>query len=130
MKSVLVIEDNPDNLCLISYALKRSGFTVICAESGELGIELALKERPDIIIMDIMLPGIDGIEATRRIRASELDGLVPIIAMTSYAMRGDREIILAAGCNGYIEKPIDPLQVVEQIQAIIQGGVHEGPGRR
>lgn len=119
MKSVLVIEDNPDNLRLISYALKRSGYTVISAASGEEGIELALRERPEFIIMDIMLPGIDGIETTKRIRASELDGLIPIIAMTSFAMRGDREIILAAGCNGYIEKPIDPLSVVEQLQAII-----------
>jgi two-component system cell cycle response regulator DivK len=124
MKSVLVIEDNPDNLRLISYALKRSGLTVISAESGELGIELALRERPDFIIMDIMLPGIDGIETTKRIRASELDGLIPIIAMTSYAMRGDREIILAAGCNGYIEKPIDPLTVVDQLQAIIKDSAH------
>ncbi len=126
MKRVLVIEDNPDNLRLISYALKRSGYTVLSAESGEEGVELALRERPELIIMDIMLPGIDGIEATRRLRVSELDTLVPIIAMTSYAMRGDREVFLAAGCTGYIEKPIDPLTVVEQIEKIIKGGQHEG----
>ena len=130
MKSVLVIEDNPDNLRLISYALKRSGYRVITAESGEEGIELALRERPGFIIMDIMLPGIDGVETTRRIRASELDDLIPIIAMTSYVMRGDRETILAAGCSGYIEKPIDPLNVVEQIQIIIKGGHDEGTDRR
>lgn len=119
MNTVLVIEDNPDNLRLISYALTRSGFAVESAATGEQGVEMAIKLRPCFIVMDIMLPGIDGVEATRRIRASELDGLVPIIAMTSYAMRGDRESILAAGCNGYIEKPIDPLHVVDQINDII-----------
>jgi len=122
---VLVIEDNQDNLRLISYALKRAGYTVASAVSGEQGIELALRERPCFIIMDIMLPGIDGIETTKRIRASELGDLIPIVAMTSYAMRGDREAILAAGCSGYIEKPIDPLQVVAQIQALIEKGDDE-----
>lgn len=119
MHTALVIEDNPDNLRLITYALTRSGFIVKSAETGELGVTMAITLKPCFIIMDIMLPGIDGIETTRRIRASEQDGLVPIIAMTSYAMRGDREAILTAGCNGYIEKPIDPLHVVEQINDII-----------
>lgn len=118
-RMVLVIEDNADNLRLISYAFNRSGYTVISAESGELGVELARRERPGLIIMDIMLPGIDGIEATKRIRASESGSPIPIVAMTSYAMRGDREAILAAGCSGYIEKPIDPLHVVEEIRQII-----------
>lgn len=118
-ETVLVIEDNPDNLRLITYALTHSGFKVESANTGEQGVEMAIKLEPCIIIMDIMLPGISGIEATRRIRASVLDGLVPIIAMTSYAMRGDRESILTAGCNGYLEKPIDPLHVVDQINEII-----------
>lgn len=119
MNTVLVIEDNPDNLRLITYALTRAGFAVESAETGEQGVAMALTLQPCFIIMDIMLPGIDGIEATRRIRASGQNGLTPIIAMTSYAMRGDRETILAAGCSGYIEKPIDPLHVVEQINSII-----------
>ena len=115
MKKVLVIEDNPDNLKLISYALQHGGYEVISAETGEEGIELALKERPFFIIMDINLPGIDGLETTRRIRNSEADGKIPIIAITSYAMAGDVDRVLKAGCNAYFEKPIDPLTIVDKI---------------
>ena len=120
MKRVLVIEDNSDNLRLITYALERSGYEVIAAETGERGIEMAKEQKPYFIIMDINLPGIDGIETTRRIRQSEADVNIPIIAMTSYAMLGDRARILAAGCNGYIEKPIDPLTVVEAISKVLE----------
>ena len=121
MKKVLVIEDNKDNLRLITYALKRAEYEIISAETGEEGIEMALKEKPFFIIMDISLPGIDGLETTRRIRTSEIDEDIPIIATTSFAMAGDRERILAAGCNGYVEKPIDPLNIVEKIHEIISG---------
>jgi len=119
MLSVLVIEDNKDNLKIITYALRRAGYTVIAAELGEEGFALALQERPYFILMDINLPGMDGIETTRRIRESEVNGKIPIIAITSYAMTGDRERIMTAGCNGYIEKPIDPLLIVEQIHEIL-----------
>lgn len=119
MKTVLVVEDNDDNFLLITYSLKHAGYAVIRAESGESGVELALQERPYCILMDINLPGIDGIETTKRIRASEINGTIPIIAITSFALRGDREKILAAGCNGYFEKPIDPNTIVEQIQTLI-----------
>jgi len=119
MKKVLVIEDNQDNLRIVNYALKRAGYEVLTAVSGEEGFELAVRERPFFILMDINLPGIDGIETTKRIRNSEADGTIPIIAVTSYAMAGDRERILAAGCNGYIEKPIDPIRIVEQIHKVI-----------
>lgn len=120
MKKVLVIEDNKDNLKLITYALKRSGYEVVAAKTGEEGIELALRERPFFIVMDIALPGIDGLEATRRIRESAINDTIPIIAITSHAMQGDRERIVAAGCNGYLEKPIDPLTVVATIQDILK----------
>jgi CheY-like chemotaxis protein len=119
MKEVLVIEDNQDNMRLISYALERSGYAVIGVKTGEEGVELAIRERPCFIIMDINLPGIDGLEATRRIRASEADGDVPIIAITSFAMYGDRNKVLEAGCTAYFEKPIDPLTIVEKIHAAI-----------
>lgn len=128
MKTVLVIEDNPDNRELISLALKRGGYEVVCAETGEEGVAMAVREKPYFILMDIALPGIDGIEATRRIRASAANGDIPIIAVTSYAMRGDMERILAAGCNGYFEKPIDPLRIVADIQKILKGLGHENPG--
>ncbi len=129
MNNVLVIEDNEDNLKLVTYALKRVGYTVIAAASGEEGVELALRERPLFILMDINLPGMDGIEATKRIRASTAEGAIPIIAITSYAMAGDRERIMASGCNGCIEKPIDPLIVMDQIHEIIKRSGHENTHR-
>ena len=119
MDKVLVIEDNRDNFKILEYALIRAGYQVLGTESGLEGVSLAISERPDFILMDINLPDIDGIEATRRIRGSKANGKIPIIAITSYAMTGDRERILAAGCNGYIEKPIDPLTIVDQIREVI-----------
>jgi two-component system cell cycle response regulator DivK len=119
MRTVLVIEDNKDNLKIVTYALERAGYKVLAAETGEEGFDLAVAEQPAFVLMDINLPGMDGIETTKRIRASEADGSIPIIAITSYAMTGDREKILAAGCNGYIEKPIDPLTIVDQIHKIM-----------
>ncbi len=108
MKKILVVEDNKINMYLCCRILKSSGYEVIEARSGEEGVELALKERPDLILMDIQLPGIDGLETTKRIRKLEADGEIPIIALTSYAMAGDRKKTLKAGCTGYIEKPINP----------------------
>ncbi len=119
MRTVLVIEDNKDNLKIVTYALQRAGYTVITAKSGEEGFELALKEKPFFILMDINLPGMDGLEATKRIRSSAVNGDIPIIAITSYAMSGDRERIMEAGCSGYFEKPIDPISIVEQIHTIL-----------
>ena len=129
MKKVLVVEDNPDNMELVTLALHHSGYQVIQAWTGEEGVELAIKEHPYFILMDIALPGIDGIEATRRIRASSANGNTPIIAVTSYAMRGDMENILSAGCSGYFEKPIDPLRIVDDIHKILRGIGYEDPGR-
>ncbi|MBF0505771.1 MAG: response regulator [Nitrospirae bacterium] len=120
MKKVLVIEDNKDNLQLISYALARSGYEVVSTGTGEEGVKLAIKEKPFFIIMDINLPGIDGLETTRRLRNSEADGKIPIIAITSYAMAGDADRVLAAGCNAYFEKPIDPLTIVDNIHKAIR----------
>ena len=108
MKRILVVEDNEANIYLISFILKKNDYKVIEARSGEEGIKLAVKEKPDLILMDIQLPGIDGLETTKRIRKLEAGRKTPIIALTSYAMTGDREKSLAAGCTGYIEKPINP----------------------
>lgn len=124
MERVLIVEDNKDNLQIITYALQRAGYEVVAAENGLEGVAKALETRPFFIIMDINLPGIDGIEATRQIRASQISGSTPIVAITSYAMTGDREKIMAAGCNGYIEKPFDPLTVVAQIHKFI--GIQTG----
>lgn len=121
MKKVLVVEDNKDNMRLITYALRKEGYKVIPAETGEEGVELAIRELPFFIIMDINLPGIDGLEAIRRIRSSKADGTIPIIAITSFAMYGDRDMVLEAGCTAYFEKPIDPLTIVDSIHAVIGG---------
>ncbi|MBU0482496.1 MAG: response regulator [Proteobacteria bacterium] len=120
MKKVLVIEDNPDNLELISCALKRSGYEILAAISGEEGLEVAIRERPYFIIMDIDLPGMNGFETTKKIRSSSTSRDIPIIAVTSYAMRGDRKNIIDSGCTGYFEKPIDPLTIVDEIHKILQ----------
>lgn len=119
MSRVLIIEDNENNMELISFILAATGYQTLKAETGRRGYELALSERPDFIILDIQLPDIIGTEVVKMIRASEVGDTIPIIAMTSFAMAGDREKLLAAGCDGYIEKPIDPLLVVEQIKKVV-----------
>ena len=119
MPKVLVVEDNKDNFKIVNYALTRASYEVLWAETGEDGIAQVVKEQPRFILMDINLPGIDGMEAARRIRESEACRDIPIIAVTAHAMSGDRERIIAAGCNGYIEKPIDPITLVEQVHKII-----------
>ena len=119
MKTALVIEDNSDNMELITFILEKNGYKVIKAETGQQGFDVALERRPDFIILDIQLPDMDGLEVLRKIRNSEIDSGMPVIAMTSYAMVGDREKMMAAGCDGYIEKPIDPEKVVSQIRRII-----------
>ncbi len=108
MKKILVVEDNEQNLYLVRFILDKNGFEVIEARDGKTGVESAIRDKPDLILMDIQLPDIDGLEATKRIRESEANGDIPIIALTSFAMTSDRERCLAAGCISYIEKPIDP----------------------
>lgn len=122
MKRILIVEDNENNMYLISFILKKKGFAILQAKSGEEGIELACREKPDMIIMDIQLPGIDGLDATRRIRQSGAVGPVPVIALTSYAMTGDREKAFDAGCTGYIEKPINPETFVEELKKYLNQG--------
>ena len=119
MQKALVIEDNEDNMNLITFILHKSGYSTIWAENGKRGVELACKEKPDFIILDIQLPDISGFEVLPLIRSAESGSEVPIIAMTSHAMSGDRERLLKAGCTGYIEKPIDPETVMTEIKKII-----------
>lgn len=115
-KTALVIEDNENNMELITFILETNGYATIRAESGILGVEKAKAELPDFILLDIQLPDIPGTEVLRRIREDEATARIPMIAVTSYAMAGDRERLLAAGCDGYIEKPIDPQRVIGQIR--------------
>lgn len=119
MKKILVIEDNEDNLYLIKFILQKNGYDVIESREGNAGVKLAIKEKPDLILMDIQLPDINGLEATKKIRASEINDTIPIIALTSYAMPGDKEKAREAGCSGYIEKPIDPETIIAKIQTYL-----------
>jgi two-component system cell cycle response regulator DivK len=119
MSRTLIIEDDDNNIELISYILEYNGYEAIKAETGRQGCSLALEHKPDFIILDIQLPDMNGIDVLRKIRSSPEGKHVPVIAMTSYAMAGDREAMLAAGCNGYIEKPIDPERVVNQIKQVV-----------
>ncbi|AOF80821.1 response regulator [Methyloversatilis sp. RAC08] len=123
MKTALVVEDNENNLELITFILHAGGYATRCAITGLDGVAEALRERPDFILLDIQLPDIDGLEVARRIRAGETGAPIPMIAITSFAMAGDRERVLAAGCNGYIEKPVDPLRVMEQIENVLMQAI-------
>ncbi len=116
MKSlILVIEDNEQNLYLMRFLLEKNGFTVIEATDGISGVELAKKEKPDLILLDIQLPRMDGYSVAREIKNNAALNKTPIVAVTSYAMAGDRERAIASGADGYIEKPIDPDKFIEQI---------------
>lgn len=119
---ILYIEDNEQNLYLITYLLKASDYEVLQARSGEEGIGMAGERLPDLILLDIQLPGMDGYEIARRIRTNPDLRQVPIVAVTSYAMVGDKEKALAAGCDGYIEKPIDPITFLSQMEAHLPKG--------
>lgn len=119
MKTALIIEDNDNNLELIRFILQQAGYRVRYAMTGLEGVQQALTIPPDFIVLDIQLPDINGLEVLKRIRANPVGQTVPIIAMTSYAMSGDKERLLSAGCTSYIEKPIDPMTVIAQIEAVI-----------
>ncbi len=119
MKTGLIIEDDDNNMVLITRLLSKAGYLTLKATTGSQGLEMALRKKPDFIILDIQLPDIDGTEVLRRMRSSEIGYTIPIIAMTSFAMTGDRERLLNAGCDEYIEKPIDPQRVISQIRSVI-----------
>jgi two-component system, cell cycle response regulator DivK len=116
---VLYIEDNYQNRRLVKRLLKMKGYEVIEAEDGLQGIAVAARERPDLILMDINLPGIDGMEATSRLKSSYDLADIPIVAVTAAAMRGDRERIMAAGCDDYLQKPIDNEELVRTVRRFI-----------
>jgi CheY-like chemotaxis protein len=113
---ILIIEDNEQTLYLLTFILKKHGYEVVQARDGRAGIELAGRVEPALILLDIQLPVLDGYAVARELRSNAALAAVPIIAVTSYAMAGDRERILAAGCTGYIEKPIDPDTFISQIE--------------
>jgi two-component system, cell cycle response regulator DivK len=115
-KCILVIEDQPDNRQILRDLLTSADFEVIEAEDGEAGLVAAATHRPDLILMDIQLPGIDGYEATRRLKADALLHAIPVIAVTSYALAGDADKARAAGCDAYFSKPYSPRQLLAKVR--------------
>ena len=116
-QKVLIIEDNEQNRYLVTFILEANGYDVVQAKDGHEGIELAIQVQPSLILLDIQLPTMDGYAVARKIRTHTNLSAVPIVAITSYAMVGDRERVLAAGCTGYIEKPINPETFIAEVEA-------------
>jgi len=117
MAKILYVEDNFQNKRLVRKILTAKGYEVLEADDGQTGVDMATQESPDLILMDISIPGIDGIEATHLIKTNPNTAHIPVIALTANAMRGDRERFLAAGCDGYLPKPIstsDLLRVIAE----------------
>jgi two-component system cell cycle response regulator DivK len=106
-KRILLVEDNAANMTLATFLLQSAGYEVISATDAETAVGLARTQRPALILMDIQLPGMDGLQATAQLRAHDSTSAIPVVALTALAMKGDEERILAAGCNGYIAKPLD-----------------------
>jgi CheY-like chemotaxis protein len=119
---ILVVEDNERNLKLVRDVLEYAGYDVRVARTGEDGITLAVSEPPDLVLMDLQLPGIDGMEALRRLRESPRTAGIPVVAVTAQAMKQDRERALAAGFNGYVEKPISVRAFPDQVRMFLSGG--------
>ena len=119
MAKILLVEDNEMNRDMLSRRLLRKGFEVVIAVDGEQAVIMAQSERPDLILMDMSLPVIDGWEATRRVRADNMTSHIPIIALTAHAMSGDREKALNAGCDEYDTKPIELPRLLEKIDALL-----------
>lgn len=118
-KTVLLVEDNEDNLVVYRTILDHVGYNVLEARDGEEGVSRARQEHPDLILMDISIPKIDGWEATRRLKADQATRDIPIIALTAHALEEDRERAIAAGCDGYLAKPVEPRRVVEEVQRFV-----------
>ena len=119
---ILVVEDNERNLKLLRDVLEYAGYDVRVARTAEDGITLAVSEPPDLVLMDLQLPGIDGMEALRRLRQSPRTAGIPVVAVTAQAMKQDRERALEAGFNGYIEKPISVRAFPDQVRSFLSGG--------
>lgn len=120
MAKVLVVEDNAANMTLAVFLLESAGHSVIAATSAETGVALAGKEQPALILMDIQLPGMDGLQATALLKGDALTRHIPVIALTALAMKGDEARILAAGCDGYIAKPMRYREFLEAIKTQLE----------
>jgi two-component system, cell cycle response regulator DivK len=124
---ILVVEDTADNRAILRDLLTHAGFEVVEAADGEAGVSEALAIRPDLIVMDLQLPVLDGYEATRRIRGEAALAAVPIIAVTSFALPGDEEKARSAGCDHYVTKPFSPRELLATVRALLAGGPNSSP---
>ena len=115
-KRILVVEDQEDNRRIMHDLLSDAGFEVLEAGSGDKGVEMAQTHEPDLILMDLQLPGIDGYEATRQIKSNPVLKKIPVIAVTSYALSGDNDLALEAGCDAYFSKPVSPRKLLATIK--------------
>lgn len=119
MTNILMVEDNELNRDMLSRRLTRKEFTVACALDGESGVEMAKSQRPDLILMDMSLPGMDGLEATRQLKADDTTSSIPIIILTAHAMAGDRDRALESGADGYASKPVKFAELLDQIAELL-----------
>lgn len=119
---ILLVEDNEMNRDMLSRRLRRNGYEVVIAIDGQQGVEMAAAESPDLILMDMSLPVIDGWEAARRVRENEATRKIPVIALTAHAMAGDREKAIEAGCDDYDTKPVEITRLLGKITALIESG--------
>jgi CheY-like chemotaxis protein len=117
---ILYVEDNEDNIYVLKNRLLRAGYTVLIAADGAQGVKMAAAEQPNLILMDLSLPVVDGWEATRRIKAAPETRHIPVIALTAHAMAGDREKAIAAGCDDFDTKPVEISRLLDKIQALVK----------
>jgi two-component system, cell cycle response regulator DivK len=122
IQRILIVEDQEDNCAILRDLLGAAGFELIEATTGEEGVALTARERPDLILMDIQLPVMDGYEATRRIKSDAALRPIPIIAVTSYALSGDEAKARAAGCDAYVSKPFSPRQLLAKVRELLPSG--------
>jgi two-component system cell cycle response regulator DivK len=122
MAKILYVEDNEDNVYMLTRRLERSGFEIVVARDGEQGVAIAQAEQPDLILMDLSLPVLDGWEATRRLKSAAETRGIPVIALSAHAMPGDREKALAAGCDDYDSKPVKLPGLLAKIRALLPEG--------
>lgn len=120
MLRILIVEDSPVNMLLTVAILERAGHVALKAETAAEGLAIARSQRPDLILMDIQLPDMDGLEATRLVRADPRISDVPIIALTAFAMKGDAEVMREAGCDGYVTKPIRYQEFLQEVESVVE----------
>ncbi len=117
---ILIVEDNPQNMRLLEMVLRVKNYTLLKATDGEEALDVAMREHPDLIIMDIQLPKMNGLEVTRKLRETPAFRYTPIIAITAYSMKGDRERVIESGCNAYLSKPINTRELPEMIAGMLR----------